>query len=396
MRESFSLYELQRIVSAAVEQALPLPVWVSAEISELKVNSSGHCYLELVEREQSSGSGAVAKASARAVIWKNRVMQLFGAFEGGTGKRLAAGLKILVQVIVNFHPLYGLSLQIVDIDPAYTVGDLERQKQRTIEQLKKDGVWDMNHTTAIPKVIQRIAIVSSATAAGYRDFMQELNSSPYRVETTLFAAVMQGEESEQSVVAALTAIADCSEEFDAVAIIRGGGSTADLECFNSYLISLYVAQFPLPVLSGIGHDKDTSVVDMVAAVPLKTPTAVATWICERAAAFDGELEYAAMLLRECCKKVTTSASTLLEQYQRSIHDFAKGAILRQKERLASYALIAENFAPTRLLKLGFAVARAKSGVISSTTDVECGDKITIEVTDGILTAEVIDKNGKKD
>lgn len=396
MREDLSLYELQRIISAAVEQALPLPIWVTAEISELKVNYSGHCYLELIEREERSGSGSVAKASARAVIWKNRVMQVFGAFEGGTGKSLAAGMKVLVEVLANFHPLYGLSLQIMDIDPTYTVGDIERQKQLTIEQLKKDGVWDLNRAVALPKVLQRIAVISSATAAGYRDFMQEISSSPYRVETTLFEAIMQGEASQTSVVAALTAIEERSGEFDAVAIIRGGGSTSDLECFNSYTAALYVAQCSLPVLSGIGHDKDTSVVDMVACLPLKTPTAVAAWICDRAAAFDSELEYAAVLLRECCKKVTSNASTLLEQYYRSLFETAKGAITRQQERLDSYAMVAENFAPSRLLQLGFAVARGSSGVISSTKQAVVGERITIEVTDGSFTAEIIEKDGKEE
>ena len=397
MRESFTLYELQRIIGAAVEQFLPLPVWVSAEISELKVNSSGHCYMELVEREQSRGSGSNAKAQARAVIWKSRYPYLAGKFEAATGRALAAAMKVLVEVTVTHHPLYGLSLQITDIDPFYTIGEAELQRQITIDKLKSEGVWDINRDISFPRVVQRVAVVSSATAAGYRDFMQQIEDSPYRISTTLFEATMQGESSEQSVVDALMAIADRESEFDAVAIIRGGGSVADLECFNSYLTALCVAQFPLPVLSGIGHDKDVSIVDMVAAMPLKTPTAVAAWICDRAAAFDGELEYYAVLLRESCTKVTQTAGLRLTQQLDLINRAAQSAIVRQREKLAAYTMIVENFSPTRLLKLGYAVARTESGkVVRTTTDCAIGERITIEVTDGHFVAEVVDRYGKKE
>lgn len=397
MRESFTLYELQRIIGAAVEQFLPLPVWVSAEISELKVNSSGHCYMELVEREQSRGSGSNAKAQARAVIWKSRYPYLAGKFEAATGRALAAAMKVLVEVTVTHHPLYGLSLQITDIDPFYTIGEAERQRQITIDKLKSEGVWDINRGISFPRVVQRVAVVSSATAAGYRDFMQQIEDSPYRISTTLFEATMQGESSEQSVVDALMAIAERESEFDAVAIIRGGGSVADLECFNSYLTALCVAQFPLPVLSGIGHDKDVSIVDMVAAMPLKTPTAVAAWICDRAAAFDGELEYYAVLLRESCTKVTQTAGLRLTQQLDLINRAAQSAIIRQREKLAAYTMIVENFSPSRLLKLGYAVARTEGGtVVRTTTDCAIGERITIEVTDGHFVAEVVDRYGKKE
>jgi exodeoxyribonuclease VII large subunit len=333
MRESFTLYELQRIIGAAIEQFLAKPVWVSAEIAEIKVNASGHCYIELVERDETSASGRVAKAQSRAVIWKSHYPRLAAKFEGATGKQLSAAMKILVEVAVSHDPVYGLSLQITDIDPTYTLGDIERQKEITIARLKADGVWDMNRELAVPRVVQRVAVVSSATAAGYQDFMQELIHSPYRIDTELFEATMQGESSEQSIVDALTAIAEREEEFDAVAIIRGGGSTTDLECFNAYLTALCVAQFPLPVVTGIGHDKDVSIVDMVAAVPLKTPTAVAAWICGTAERFDGELEYAAVMLRESCHKVTQAAATKLDHYALQLRQNATIALTRQSEKL---------------------------------------------------------------
>lgn len=395
MRESFSLYELQRIIGAAIEQFLAKPVWVSAEIAEIKSNASGHCYLELVERDKESASGKSAKAQARAVIWKSHYPRLAAKFEGATGRKLSTNMKILVEVAVSHHPVYGLSLQIVDIDPTYTLGDIERQREATIAQLKADGVWDMNRELPVPIVVQRVAVISSATAAGYRDFMQELIHSPYRIDTELFEATMQGEGSEQSIVDALTAIAAREEEFDAVAIIRGGGSTTDLECFNAYLTALCVAQFPLPVLSGIGHDKDVSIVDMVAAIPLKTPTAVAAWICATAERFDGQLEYAALMLRESCRKVTMAATARLEHFAEQLGSLTKVALARQSERLESYALLVKNFAPQRLLRLGFAVARGESGVIRSTADVKIGDRVVIEVADGSISAEIVDKDGKK-
>lgn len=395
MRDSFSLYELQRIIGAAVEQFLPHPVWVSAEIAELKSNRSGHCYLELVERDEQSQSGSGAKAQARAVIWKNLYPRLAAKFEQATGRALAASLKVLVEVSVSHHPVYGLSLQITDIDPTYTIGEAERQRQLTIAQLKADGVWDINREVAIAQVVQRVAVISSATAAGYRDFMQEIASSPYRIATTLFEATMQGEGCEESVVAALTAVAERSDEFDAVAIIRGGGSTSDLECFNSYLTSLCVAQFPLPVLTGIGHDKDISIVDMVAAVPLKTPTAVAAWICATAERFDSQLEYAALMLRDSCRKASYNAQLRIERYSEQLRRVTEMFLIHQSEKLDLYALLIDNFTPSRLLNLGFAVARGSVGVIRTIDGVEIGEDITIEVVDGSIRAKIVEKNGKE-
>ena len=395
MRESFTLYELQRIIGAAVEQFLPHPVWVSAEIAELKTNRSGHCYLELIERDEQSQSGSGAKAQVRAVIWKNLFPRLATKFEQATGQPLTSSLKVLVEVSVSHHPVYGLSLQITDIDPTYTIGEAERQRQITISQLKADGVWDMNREVAIPRVVQRVAVISSATAAGYRDFMQEIASSPYDIHTTLFEATMQGEGCEQSVMAAMMAVAERSDEFDAVAIIRGGGSTSDLECFNSYLISLCVAQFPLPVLTGIGHDKDVSVVDMVAAVPLKTPTAVAAWICATAERFDGELEYAALMLRDSCRKASHNAELKIERLSEQLRRAVETTLIRQAERLDGFSMLIDNFAPARLLELGFAVARGQSGAIRSVEEVETGEDITIEVADGEIRATIVEKYGKE-
>ena len=207
-----TLSELQRRVRQVLEERFALPLWVSAEIAEVKVNYSGHCYLEL--------------------IWRSQYARIAAYFEAETGQRLAAGMRILAKATVNYHELYGFSLQLLDVDPAYTLGDMERQRQQTIARLQAEGVWEMNRQQAMPAVVQRIAVVSSSRAAGYQDFCNELAKSPYRFCLTLFDAVVQGAAAEDSIVDALSRIAAAGEAFDAVVMIRGGGSSSDLNCFN--------------------------------------------------------------------------------------------------------------------------------------------------------------------
>ncbi|MBR2168883.1 MAG: exodeoxyribonuclease VII large subunit [Alistipes sp.] len=356
-QESYiSLSELQRRIKSAVEESLPLPVWVAAEIAELKVNYSGHCYLELVEKADSSpvgsakrataagapagriaaGDTSIPRAQARAVVWRSQYAMLSAYFEAETGSKLAAGMKILAKVIVTYHELYGLSLQITDIDASYTLGEVERQKQQTIKQLQQDGVWDMNRELAMPFLVQRLAIVSSASAAGYRDFCNELQSGGYAFAVELFDAVMQGTAAEESVCAALEAIAMRQEEFDAVVIIRGGGSASDLSCFNSYRLCSYVAQFPLPVLTGIGHDKDTSVADMVASTPLKTPTAVAAWLVDRMARIDAWLDDSMQRLGELAVASAHRERLRLELFSADVAKLTKGYTAYQAEASACF------------------------------------------------------------
>ncbi len=241
MPQHITLSELQSLIKRGIDDAHPLPYWVTAEISELKVNYSGHCYLELVEK---GGANHVPKAKISAVIWRSTygmIASYFGAATGG--QTLCAGLKVLVKALVSYHELYGLSLQITDIDPSYTLGDMERQRRQTIEQLQRDGVFDMNRELPMPAVVQRLAVVSSRNAAGYQDFMKELSSGPYRFEVTLFDAFMQGAESEESIVRALETVADALDDFDAVVLIRGGGSQSDLGSFDSYRLCCHLAQF---------------------------------------------------------------------------------------------------------------------------------------------------------
>lgn len=404
-----SLSELQLQIATLLDAGLPLPVWVSAEIAEAKVNYSGHCYLELIEKDERSAGGA-AKAQARGVIWRSTYARLAPYFEHATGRTLGAGMKVLIKVLVSYHPVYGLSLQISDIDPTYTVGDMERRKREIIARLQSDGVWDMNRERTLPLVVQRVAVISSRSAAGYRDFMRETEASIYAIRTELFEAVMQGAESETSIADAFARIEARSDEFDAVAIIRGGGSTGDLECFNSYLIATYVARCWLPVLTGIGHDKDVSVVDMVACVQLKTPTAVAAWLCDRAAMVDGELERAALVLRRLCgeathraelrlqrldsalkgaaQSITTSEQSritiALERLRKGVEHMLQGE-LRRTEHLAQ---MVEGYAPENILRLGFAVIHAGGAAIGSSAQLHEGDTIRISMADGTLSATI--------
>lgn len=405
--QSITLRELQRRVKSALEGQFALPVWVSAEISEIKVNYSGHCYLELVEK---GGDNGVPTAQARAVMWRSHYPRISGYFEAETGQRLAAGIKILAKVLVSYHELYGFSLQITDIDPSYTLGDMERQRQQTIAQLQQEGVWDMNREAPMPAVVQRIAVVSSVNAAGYQDFCKELEKSPYRFEVSLFDAFMQGEAAEESIVAALCAVAERTEDFDAVVLIRGGGSRSDLNCFNAYRLCAHVAQFPLPVVTGIGHDKDTSVADMVAHTALKTPTAVAGWLVERMAEADGWLDYAALQLhdataaamhasevrlerlsgevRRLSGELLTRQSLRLEHLGTLLPEAARDFLARQTLRLENAAELIAGRSPERILRLGFAVLRAGGKAVTSAAGVTAGEEVEIEVSDGRISATV--------
>ena len=408
--QHITLSELQRHIKQALEGALPLPVWVVAEVSELKVNYSGHCYLELVEKsEPARGGTPIPRAQARAVIWRQQYAMLSAYFEAETGSRLAAGMKILAKVLVSYHELYGLSLQITDLDASYTLGEVERQKQMTIAQLQADGVWDMNREQELPLLTQRVAIVSSAAAAGYRDFCNELQQGGYAFRTTLFDAVVQGQAAEESICAALAAVAERQEEFDVVVIIRGGGSASDLSCFNSYRLCSYVAQFPLPVVTGIGHDKDTSVADMVAHTPLKTPTAVAAWLTERMARLEGWLTDATMHLSELAVKATQREQLRLERMAGEVARLGgtycerarsrmamlgeqlRSEVARFIERRAMFLQVAESSvearAPEKILRLGFAVVRCDGRAITSAKGLK-GREVDIQLAEGKLKAEV--------
>ena len=405
--QSLTLLDLQRMVRATLESRFRDPLWISAEISELKVNRSGHCYLNLVEKGATDGA---PRAEARAVIWKSAYLPMASMFEAATGATLRAGLRVLVRVVVTYHEIYGFSLQIIDIDPRYTLGEIERRRRETIARLQQDGVWDMNRELELPRPTLRIAIVSSDTAAGYQDFMNELGRSTYRFQTTLFRSLMQGDAAEESIVAALTEIAQREEDFDVVAIIRGGGSTSDLALFDSYLIASYVAQFPLPIFSGIGHDKDVSVVDMVAHTSLKTPTAVATKLVEMA---DYEMTLVENFATEIAHNVedmlhgeelrlythgvniSREATRHISNHEKRIELLKDGLLSRveymistEEQRLNAAERTLQSYSLDNILRLGFAVARNQEGVLKSIANTRIGESVDIELLDGVVGAEI--------
>ena len=285
---AISLLELNLSIRDSLMSTFPETYWVVAEINDYKINRSGHCYLELIEK-QKDFEAIVAKS--RATIWANTFRMIRPYFETSTGRSLSEGLKIMVNVTVEFHEIYGLSLNILDIEPEYTIGDMARQRAETISRLEKEGVINMNKELELPLVPQKIAIVSSANAAGYKDFINQLENNPYGYVfyKQLFPAIMQGDAAEASIINALEAIYNYEHFFETVVIIRGGGSKSDLQCFDNYWLAANIAQFPLPVLTGIGHEQDESIADLIAYKKLKTPTAVAEFLINRAADFEGRL-----------------------------------------------------------------------------------------------------------
>lgn len=426
-----TLLELQHLIKERLDSGFALPMWVVCEISELKRNYSGHCYLELVEK---GGDNGVPRAKASAVIWRTTYASLSSYFSSATGSDLQVGMKVLLKVSVTFHELYGLSLQITDIDPMYTLGDMERERQLTIEKLQKEGVYDMNREHEIPPIIQRLAIVSSRNAAGFQDFYNELNSSPYSFEITLFDAYMQGAGAEESIIDALGRIANDMELYDAVIVIRGGGSQSDLACFNSYRLCSHLAQFPLPIVTGIGHDKDQSVADLVAAISLKTPTAVAGYLIDLMADFESyidqlqgdmvqlavgvldnrrrHLEQQGYLLARMSSDMTRSMELRLQQLISSIDHTSQRLVSTKTERLArldaeiknrvdsivkvqrgrlamAEAMVA-NRRPERILALGFSIVRAHGAAVKSSSEVNVGEQVSITLGSGEIKANITD------
>lgn len=289
MQTGITLYELNSSIKATIEHSLPSAFWVIAEISEFNINRTGHCYLELIEKNK-EGTQTIAKA--RATIWANTFRLLKPYFETSTGHTLSSGLKVLLQVSVTYHELYGLSLNVKDIEPAFTIGDIEKRKKEILAKLEKEGVLQMNKELVFPDVPQKIAIISSDTAAGYGDFVNQLENNPYSYKFyhKLFPASMQGENTELSITDALDKIFAYENFFDVVVIIRGGGSKSDLNSFDNYWLAYHITQFPIPVITGIGHERDDTIVDMVAHTRCKTPTAVAEFLIEKLVAFENHID----------------------------------------------------------------------------------------------------------
>ncbi len=287
-RQSFTLLELNQQIKAAINNNFESPVWLVAEVNNINFHKSGHCYLELVQKSEFSDK---IIAQMRATIWSSQFGYISTFFSSITGRDLNKGMNILIKVSIDFHELYGISLNIREIEPSFTLGDLEKRKKEIVSKLIKDGVFDMNKLISLPEVIQRIAIISSSGAAGYEDFVNHIenNKFQYKFRLSLFEANMQGEKTEETIIQALNSIYENIDKFDVVAIIRGGGAKSDLSYFDNYNIAYFVTQFPIPVIAGIGHERDESVIDMVAHTKLKTPTAVANFFIDYNNIFENEI-----------------------------------------------------------------------------------------------------------
>ncbi|MDU0371752.1 exodeoxyribonuclease VII large subunit [Hymenobacter endophyticus] len=338
------LSELLARVRQTLSERFADSYWVVAEIADLTLPRSygAHCYLTLSD-QHTTGRGAQLKAQARATIWSARYQQLSAAFEEQTGLTLRTGLKVMLRVQVKFHEQFGLSLDVVALDPTYTVGDLARLRLETLRKLQAQDLLERQKRLTLPLGVQRVAVISSPTAAGWQDFVQQLREAPYDFALLLFPATMQGDDSPASIRAALDAIRPRRAEFDAVVIIRGGGSKTDLLAFDDYGLAAAVAAFPLPVLTGIGHERDEAVVDLTAHLALKTPTAVAAFLIERLARLEAALEGYGGRIRELAQARVQQETTRLNRRLRHAHAAAQTQLqdhrhlLHQRIRLSAQA-----------------------------------------------------------
>lgn len=386
-KNPIGLLALQEQVKRHLEDHFFESVWLQAEISELKQNPSGHCYLTLVEKDPRSNA-LLARASA--VVWASTWRMVKPYFEAQTGRSLAPGLSVLVRVQVSYSVLYGLSLVIYDIDPSFTVGELELARQRTIARLEAEGMFDMNAQLSLPLLPRRLAVVSSPTAAGWRDFRRQLEGNEYgfRFRLQLFPAVMQGDAAPESIIGALDQIAAEADSFDAVLILRGGGGAMDLVCFDDYELAVNVAQFPLPVLTGIGHDHDFHIVDMVAHTHVKTPTALADWLLDR---FAGEAWRLDTLVQRLHLAVRTHAAAQLGALEALKIRLVHAVLDRHADALHALDLLerrVEAADPRRAFDRGFLIALKDGHRTDRAAAFTPGDRLTLLFRDGSVEAEV--------
>ena len=412
IEEPFTLYSLNNMVRQAVSEGLPSRYWVTGELSEVREASNGHCYIELVQRDEVTQE-LVAKA--RGTIWSRIYSLLRPYFLEQTGEPFAAGLKVLLQVSVGFHELYGYTLDVCDIEPAYTVGDMARQRMLVIKRLTDEGVIDLNRELPFPLLPQRVAVISSATAAGYGDFCDQLASNRYGFVfyPHLFQSPMQGSGVEQGVISALDRIAADIDMWDVVVIIRGGGATSELSCFDTYDLANNCAQFPLPIITGIGHQRDESVLDMVAHTRAKTPTAAAELLIH---AMLEQETYMTNMMQGVVQGVQQRMDAEQQRWQgllgrmpmatalylqgekmrlqtslQTVFSSAQMLIKEQQHRLDVCNAALEAASPERILSLGYSITRVNGRVVRSIDDVVPGDEVTTEVAGGDFTSTVKDK-----
>ena len=385
-KEFIDLFELQSKLKEGIECLFPKKLWVKAEVSALKARGGGHCYMEL---SQSDASGLVAKAGA--VIWSSRYRFIAPYFESVTGSPLKEGLVILAQVQVSYSQLYGLSLVINDIDAEYSVGVKELERQKTIERLQKEGLMDMQSGLEFPALPHNFAVISAEDAAGYRDFVRHIHENPYgfKVNIDLFPALMQGASCPASVVEAMDSVLESGNSYDAVLILRGGGAKLDLACFDDYMLASVIAQYPLPVLTAIGHDQDYHVADMVAHTHVKTPTALADFILEIYEDEDARLStYQTRIRLAASGKISQAEAALSVLGARVRNGFA----LKISSMDAALKVLEARIAsadPRKMIERGYVLAVDGAGVVlKKTAGVKTGDPIRIMFDDGVLACTV--------
>ncbi len=332
---AISLVEFNRRIGGLLHDASVQRCWVVAETSDVR-QSGGHCYLELVQKDAQTGQ---TLARMRGIVWASVYARLRCEFERATGQPFASGMNVMVEVSANFHEQYGLSVVITGINPTYTLGDMARQRLEILNRLRSEGIIDMNKQLPWADVAQRVAVISAAGAAGYGDFMNQLHNNPSGIKfyTCLFPAVMQGQSTVTSVIAALERINDYADLFDCVVIIRGGGSTSDLNSFDNYDLAANVAQFPLPVICGIGHDRDNTVVDSVASVRVKTPTAAAEWLLDRAQSALDHINALTDMVVDSATQMLSGARQQLAYFTSGIPLMADNIVVRHRARLQQIA-----------------------------------------------------------
>lgn len=407
---AITLLQLNERVAATLAATPSLTgVWVTAETSDVR-SSGGHCYMELIDKDPATGR---ARARLRATIWAARFARLNEVFRAATGSAIASDIKVMVCLSVSFHPIYGLSANITDIDPTYTVGDLLRRRREMIERLTAEGIIDQNRQLQWPAVPSRIAVISARTAAGYGDFINQLYSNRYnlRFTTRLFPALMQGDGAPRSIVAALEAIAADNVDYDCVVIIRGGGATGDLAAFDDYALAANIALFPLPVVIGIGHERDITLLDYVANMRVKTPTAAAEWLIGRGADALARLQAIATDIVGAATAAVGSAHRRLDfiagqlpalttgiiekgrlrtgrQVADSIVQSVTNILARQGDRLKALGTLLDTLSPQATLRRGFSITRLDGRAVADPAQIPDGAQITTTLAKGTITSTV--------
>lgn len=403
----FSLQQLNLLVRDAINSCLSGVYWLETEIAQINENR-GHCYLEIIQKEQGYNT-PVARAQAKC--WRNTWGSIKPYFEHTTGQTLKAGMKVLVLVHPDFHEAFGFSWIVDDIDPRFTLGDMARRRQEIIKILKEEGVFDLNRELPLPLFTQRIAVISSSTAAGYGDFSRQLSENTYgfRFTTTLFEATMQGEGVENSIIAALNAINDDIESYDCVVIIRGGGATSDMSGFDSLALAENVANFPIPIITGIGHDRDECILDMVSHTRVKTPTAAAAFLIERLATVSDRIDSAAERIASYVQQrmtaeknrltraseripilfslVKTKQDSKLERLNQAMLHSIRLKLDKQGMALDMLSQRVSSLDPALLLKRGYSITTLADGhALRSPSQVKPGDVITTRLASGSVTS----------